>query len=341
MTWGPSSPDEPSSLAKARTGVRLARGRGADPSTAIEEFDPDLIHIHNLFPNISTHWTADCQVPLVMSIHNYRSICANGVLFRDGHPCSDCLAKGRKMALRYSCYRNSVPATASVLAFQQRLRRVIDHDLSLLIYTSSLSQSILAAELSPSKSVVIPNFVPPVRASEFISQSDVEAYFVVVSRLSPEKGVAELLEIWPKDRKLIIVGEGPERLDLESQAKTMNVQFRGFLDAVERDDLVHGAAGLVLPSLTKEADPVVVALALSAGTPCVVRSGTASAELARCTPSVQLFSDSASLAEAIQAVEQPASVQDATRVYGDLWSAESWLSRYQQHVLARLTTQAQ
>ena len=51
--------------------------RGA--ARIIEEFAPDIIHVHNLFPLLTpavydTYW--DAGVPVVQTLHNYRIICA-------------------------------------------------------------------------------------------------------------------------------------------------------------------------------------------------------------------------------------------------------------------------
>ena len=34
---------------------------------------------------------------VVQTLHNYRLACANGLMFRDGHPCEDCV--GHSLAL--------------------------------------------------------------------------------------------------------------------------------------------------------------------------------------------------------------------------------------------------
>ncbi len=48
----------------------------------IQQERPDIIHIHNLFPWISPAILPECRragVPVVMTVHNYRLVCPNGL----------------------------------------------------------------------------------------------------------------------------------------------------------------------------------------------------------------------------------------------------------------------
>ena len=61
----------------------------------------DVVHCHNTFPLISpsVYYAARREgVPVVQAIHNFRLICANALLFRDGHVCEECLSG--KMCIR-------------------------------------------------------------------------------------------------------------------------------------------------------------------------------------------------------------------------------------------------
>ena len=55
--------------------------------------DPDIIHVHNLFPLISPavlHACKDFGAPVVMTVHNYRLICPNGLFMVNGEICEKC-----------------------------------------------------------------------------------------------------------------------------------------------------------------------------------------------------------------------------------------------------------
>lgn len=332
--WGPTSPDDMGAADQLRIGLRVARGRGQDPTPVIARVSPDLIHVHNLFPNLSTDWIARASAPVVMSLHNYRTVCANGVLLRHGHPCMDCLGGSSWPALQHACYRDSRVATLPVLGFQRHLRQAIAQDVDLVAFTSELSREVLSPLLPHRADAVLPNYVADLGLGATAQQAD--PYAVVLGRLSPEKGVDTLLRDWPAECRLVVIGEGPQRPDLERQARGRRVEFRGFVGARERDVLVQGATALILPSITLEADPVVVAQALSAGTPCVVDHRTASARLADESGAVHPYCDAGSLVEGLAACAEPGQRAAARDLYLSRWSAEAWLDRYGREVIDRL-----
>ena len=88
---------------------------------AIERFQPDIAHFHNTFPLLSpsVYWAAHHRrVAVVQTLHNYRLVCANGLISRDDLPCTDCVGRIPFDALRYRCYKDSVLATVPVVAMQ-------------------------------------------------------------------------------------------------------------------------------------------------------------------------------------------------------------------------------
>ncbi|MES2199440.1 MAG: glycosyltransferase [Chlamydiota bacterium] len=76
---------------------------------------------------------------------------------------------------------------------------------------------------------------PPVRVENFFLGSQKEEYYVTHSRLVPYKRIDLWVEAFGfmPDKKLIVIGEGPEKEKLKCLAKK-NVEFLGF---VEKDDL--------------------------------------------------------------------------------------------------------
>src|ERR1700758_1162439 len=83
----------------------------------IDEFRPDLVHIHNFFPLISpsVHYAARRRgIPVVQTLHNYRLLCPASTLLRDGHICEACTHQWYPVsAVRHACYRDSRAATAA------------------------------------------------------------------------------------------------------------------------------------------------------------------------------------------------------------------------------------
>lgn len=335
--WDPTSPEHRTSFLKLKTGIMALRGGGQDPLQIIKDFEPDLIHIHNLFPQIGTKWLKRAEVPTTLSIHNYRLVCASGILFRSGARCVDCLENSRTSAIKHKCYQDSRLATLTVVSHQQRLRHALNQDVDQVIFTSEFSREILEKYVQSRSVITLPNYVAPIAVkseSKFDRDPD---YFVTIGRLSEEKGIAPLIESWPADKRLVIVGAGPQRDALHNLAKGKTIEFTGFVDACERDSLIAKSSGLVLPSITPEVDGLSVAQALSAGVPSIVRRGTASAALSEMCDAIQVFEDAATLETALDEVASNENLPTAARsLYRSRWSSDSWLKGFAKNVVGKL-----
>src|SRR5207248_952547 len=81
------------------------------------EFKPDVAHVHNFWMSFSPSVHAACHqegVPTVQTLHNYRLMCANGVMLRNGQICDDCVGTNPVSGVVHRCYRNSAVASALV-----------------------------------------------------------------------------------------------------------------------------------------------------------------------------------------------------------------------------------
>ncbi|HZR13224.1 MAG TPA: glycosyltransferase [Acidimicrobiia bacterium] len=111
-------------------------------------------------------------------------------------------------------------------------------------------------------------------------RNPVPGRFLFVGRLAPKKGVSVLLRALARvpDATLAIAGDGPERVDLESEATRLDLGGRvRFLGALGRHDVVaqlRDAYALVIPSLVaadgdREGTPVVLSEGIAAGVPVI------------------------------------------------------------------------
>ena len=87
---------------------------------------------------------------------------------------------------------------------------------------------------------------PPVDLARFdVKKATIGDYYLVVSRLVPYKKVDVIVRAFAKsDRKLIIVGDGSQRSQLEGMA-TANIEFKGALSDKEVAELYLGAKAVV------------------------------------------------------------------------------------------------
>jgi glycosyltransferase involved in cell wall biosynthesis len=242
---------------------------------------PDIVHVHNTFPLISpaVFWMIGDRAASVLTLHNYRLLCAGALLLRDGVVCTKCLDEDSvRSAVRYGCYRQSRLATlpvATSIAFHKSIGTWQSKVDGFIALTEFQRDTLIAAGLPSDRLHVKPNFFsgsPPVVPWD--ERSDTAVF---VGRLSEEKGVEYLIRAWlelgARAPLLRIIGDGPLREDLERLARSRgaaNIEFAGAAapQAVLREVAV--AKMLFLPSIWFEGFPMVLLEALAAGTPSAV-----------------------------------------------------------------------
>ena len=249
--------------------ARVATGRGRSPVRQIDAFSPDVVHVHNLFPNFGRRWAGALDRPLVVTIHNYRSLCVSANLFRDGRVCTRCPDGDRFAGVRYGCYRGSRLAS---IPQAWANRRGLDADPLLsradrVVVLSEVAADMYArAGLDRARMVVSPNFLPQELDPGPPNGTTPRDGWLYVGRFAPEKGIVRLLESWPPHRPLRVVGTGPDERDVARLARG-RVELLGRLDRANVLALMRSSIGLVFPSQWFEAFPVVYAEALAASLP--------------------------------------------------------------------------
>src|SRR4051812_30142026 len=225
----------------------------------IRQHRPDILHCTNTFPLISpaVYYAARAEnVPVVQSLHNYRLLCANGYLLRDGKPCEACIGKLFAWpAVKNCCYRNDRAATA-VVTGMQTLHRAIGtwrNCVNLYVTCSQFArEKLLTAGLPGEKVLVKPNFVNP----DSGVGDGAGGYAVFVGRLSPEKGVETVLDAWrgmSHPIRLKIVGDGPMAEPVQAAAlKDSRIEWLGWQSLENVLQIVGDASMLLMPSLWYE-----------------------------------------------------------------------------------------
>jgi glycosyltransferase involved in cell wall biosynthesis len=263
---------------KMRSAFTVATGRGASPLAELEDFAPDIVHVHNLFPNWGTGWLDKWDGPLVATIHNFRPVCAAGTLFRDGEVCTLCPDRSSREAVKFGCYRGSKVAS---LPLAVRNRKGLGGDRLLsradrVVLLSERTRSLYKGFGLPDEKIeVIPNFVDGIGFSPEVSPG---AEWVYIGRLSGEKGILNLLQHWPEHEILNVYGDGPLRAEIEAATRP-NVRYCGLLDHRNVASVLAASRGLVFPSETPEGGiPLSYVEALAAGRVVVAKVGNSASD---------------------------------------------------------------
>lgn len=249
---------------------------------------PHLVHFHNTFPLISpsAYYAARMEgVPVVQTLHNFRLLCGNAVLYRNGAVCESCV--GRRIAwagVMHGCYRGSRTATAAVAAMTAAHRAVGTWSRMVDVYialTEFGRQKFITGGLPKDRIAIKPNFVFP--DPGLGRQSG--GYVAFVGRLSAEKGVETLLQAWQHlggAVKLKIAGDGPMAPMVISAAKhDATIEWLGNIPQEAVCRLIADATVVIVPSRCYEGFPRVIAETFAAGTPVIVSGFGAMSTLVR------------------------------------------------------------
>ncbi|MEU6947471.1 glycosyltransferase family 4 protein [Streptomyces sp. NPDC046316] len=312
-----------------KAAARVATGRGNSPLAQLRAYRPDVVHVHNLFPNFGRSWVRDWDGPLVATVHNYRPMCAAATLYRAGAVCTRCPDGEPWAALKLGCYRGSRAATLP-LAWAGRHGPTRDPLLARadrIIVNSRLSEETYRRAGVPAERLtLVPNFVDTPPADGTTGEDS--GRWLVAARLSAEKGVLELLRQWPADEPLDIVGDGELLAECQAAAPS-SVRFLGHVDRTELCRRMADWRGLVFPSRWFEVQPCVQIEALAAGLPTLAFEGSSVAESVRThgtglvtswdVPFAPVLAEAAALFPTLRA--------HCRQIYTDHFTERAWLSR--------------
>lgn len=238
----------------------------------IARYRPDIVHIHNFFPLLTPavhEAAAEAGLGVVQTLHNHRIICANSHFLRNGIICEKCLHGSKLWCLKYRCYRGSLFGSFAVLRLQRRIARDrswTQHVGRFIALTASSRDRFVADGMPLELIAVKPNFVADTECSARREREGA----LFVGRLTREKGADVLVRAWKDlpDIPLTIVGDGPERADLEAKAPP-HVRFLGQRAAKEVRALMNSAGALVVPSLCYESFGLTIVEAFACGLPVI------------------------------------------------------------------------
>ncbi|MEO0537416.1 MAG: glycosyltransferase [Cyanobacteria bacterium P01_A01_bin.123] len=254
----------------------------------IKEFRPDVAHFHNTFPLISPaayYAVQEAGIPVVQTLHNYRLLCPNGLFFRNGQICEDCLGKPMPWpGVVHGCYRGSRVASGAV-ATMVNLHNLIGtwaKAVDVFIAYSQFSlDKFIEGGLPKEKFEFKTNFLHP--APE--PGHGKGGYGLFVGRLSPEKGVDTLLTAWEKLHTRIplkIVGAGPLAPEVEAAAERFeHIEYLGRRPLSEVYELMGEAKFFVFSSKWYETFGRVAIEAYAKGTPILASRIGAITELVK------------------------------------------------------------
>jgi glycosyltransferase involved in cell wall biosynthesis len=267
-----------------------------------------VVHAHNLQPTFGWRALAAARAEgarVVLHLHQYRLVCAVGVCFTNGAQCTRCHGRNTLPGVLRNCRGSRAQALAYGAGLALWQRRTIEQA-DALIVPSVFARERLRELGAPLPWERVHVLAPPVRALEAdggpvgaleedggpvgaleedgepvralepdgepmrppASDAVSAPYALVVSRLSPEKGVDVAIDACRRARiALVVAGDGPERASLQARAAGADVRFVGQVDQTRLAELRSCATLALVPSRSAETFGLAAAEAMAAGLP--------------------------------------------------------------------------
>lgn len=236
---------------------------------------PDIAHLHNVYFHLTPSILKVLKkhnIPIVWTMHDYHLICPNYKLFTQGAICERCKIHKYHNCFKYKCIKDT--SSLSFLAMlEMYLHKIVLRSYKYIDLFIAPSQ-FMAKKLiewgingEQVKHVYNSITIPSLAKTEELGEG-----LIYFGRLGMEKGLFVLLEAMKNlpDIKLKLIGEGPERLEIENYIKDNklnNVSIQGhLLDKNKLFELVQNSRLVILPSIWYENNPIAILEAFALGT---------------------------------------------------------------------------
>jgi len=258
-------------LSRPRAAAALLLGGGGveEVREAVGSAGATIVHAHNLLPGFGARALEAARqagAKVVLHLHQFRVVCAVGVCFTRGAPCTRCHGRNTLPGVVRRCrgpLAESVVYGLALSLWQRRLLRAAD----VVLVPSGFAAHRLRELRAPLGRTWLEVLPPPIALEE---TSPEEARFALIaSRLTPEKGVDLGLRACAAAGVAVeVAGDGPQRRQLEALATELGLdaRFHGALPPAQLARLRRSAGVALVPSRS-ENFPTAAAEAMACAVP--------------------------------------------------------------------------
>jgi glycosyltransferase involved in cell wall biosynthesis len=243
----------------------------------MQDIQIDVAHAHNIYSRLTSSVLDVLRkknIPVLMTLHDYKLICPNYKLMHKGGICVDCKKNKYYMAIVNKCHKDNLIASTIVAleAYFNYFLKSYEKNVRFFISPSKFLKNKLIEFGWPQERIkFIPNFLS---AGDFDPKYLPGNYFLYLGRLSSEKGIKTLIQAFSDvknaDVQLKIAGEGPLEKDLKvNAASDSRVSFLGYLTGAPLAEITRNALAVIVPSEWFENAPLSVLEAMAYGKPVI------------------------------------------------------------------------
>ena len=262
---------------RAGTGMFWSRPAARAMEAVLDEFRPDIVHLHNIYHQLSPSILVPIRrrnIPIVMTVHDFKLICPTYRMHDGRGSCEACLGGGFHHAALRRCKSGSFVNSALLASETAVHRRFGAYDAvdRFVCPSTFLYDKLAEAGFEPRRLSHIPNFSSaPLAGGERTGDGAV----LSVGRLSAEKGIDTLIRACSlaPARPLRIAGDGPLSEPLRELARELaddTTRFLGQLDGADVLREIDLASVVAFPARGYENMPLAIVEAMARGVPVVV-----------------------------------------------------------------------
>lgn len=264
-----------SPLHRIKAAVDAVHCRGTVDAFAklLDETEPDVIHCHNIYGRLSTAMLAVARkrnVPVVLTVHDYKVVCPSYLMLRNGKPCSACLDGGYYRCAVNRCHKGQTAASMvyAIEAYYAKLSGNYGSVSAFLAPSRFIADLLRQSGIESERVIYHANCVEP---SEY--QPSYEGKYVLsVGRLSHEKGLPTLIQAMLGTKIPVrVAGTGPMEPALRELAEKDggSIALEGHCSGSKLAELYRNAAFVVVPSEWYENAPMSILESFAHGKPVI------------------------------------------------------------------------
>lgn len=310
--------------------------------SAIRSFGPDVVHIHNLYPLVSPAVlpvVREMGVPIVMTVHNYRLVCPNGLFYNKEGVCERCAGGKEWNCILQNC-EEFLPKSVGYAvrnAWARIARQYSGNVDAFLCLTKFQKNKLVANGFQESRCHVVPNFIETeLQGTPLPEKPGSNPSVLFIGRLNRQKGIDIIIESARRCPEVSFRLAGSVDASFFDPSRVPpNVRLLGVIDEKQKLDELRQASALVFASRSYEGFPMVFLEAMHQATPVIAPKYAGYPEVVRDGENGWLFdfNDPEDLARNVRsAVVDPGLAarlgRNGYRILENEYSGEVWYRMY-------------
>ncbi len=246
----------------------------------IRKNKPDIAHVYNIYSYISPSIyfiLKKHKIPIIQTIYNFRFFCSNGLCLRNKNICYTCLKLNFFNIFKICNSKKLYDFQLKISIYLLRKLKIYINFISYFVSPSLFVKNLLVEYGIDEKKIILKKIPINLKEINLKSQFYDDKYFLFVGRLSEEKGIINLIDIFKKNKniKLKIIGDGPLKQSIIKIIKhnnLTNIEILGYISDEEKIKIISRSIAVIFPSIGFETYGLVTLESLMLGTPVIVNN---------------------------------------------------------------------